>query len=65
MTDKKITGGVECTIEILDSALKHGITKETILYVLDNIVFDEMEDDSLIVFHAMTCRKNYQEKLFR
>ncbi|MDR1292788.1 MAG: hypothetical protein LBJ91_05295 [Clostridiales Family XIII bacterium] len=45
MIEKRNIRGVEHTIEIVMSALKHGKTKEDIFFVLDNIVYDEMIDD--------------------
>jgi len=90
VNEKRIINGIEISIKILDSALKHGITKENILFALDNILLDEMidndpnktlvigfdqsanlleivtyemEDDYLVVFHAMSCRKEYLKKL--
>jgi hypothetical protein len=92
MIDIRVVDGVEFRIKILDSALKHGVTKETLFFVLENQLFDEMvdgdpaktliigydenanlvemifyemEEDYLVVFHAMPCRKVYMEKLFR
>jgi hypothetical protein len=92
MTTRKAADGVEYEVKILGSALKHGITAETIDFVLDNIIFDEMVEDDpaktlvigydksanlvelvvyemeenyLLVFHAMACRKEYRKKVFR
>ena len=42
---EKIIDGVEVRIKILESALKHGLSTETIIYVLQNHIFDEMVDD--------------------
>ena len=87
MTEEKVIDGIELKIEVLDSALKHGISRETILFVFENYFFDEavdndpaktlmvgynenanlvemiayeIEEDYLVVFHAMTCRKEYR-----
>jgi hypothetical protein len=45
MIEKRNICGIEHTVEITKSALKHGKTKEDILSVLENIVYDEMIDD--------------------
>jgi hypothetical protein len=92
MIEKRTIYGIEHSIEITESALKHGKTKDDILSVLENIVYDEMIDDDpektlsvgfdinarltelisheaeeqhLVVFHAMPCRKEYVRNLIR
>jgi hypothetical protein len=92
MIEKKVVDGIEFRIKVLNSALKHGITKETLFFILENHLFDEivdgdpaktlmigydknanlvemivyeMEEDYLVVFHAMPCRKEYLKRVFR
>jgi hypothetical protein len=92
MIETKTVDGIEFRIKVIDSALKHGISKETLFFVLENHIFDEMvdgdpaktlmigydenanlvemivyemEEDYLIVFHAMPCRKEYRKKVFK
>jgi ethanolamine utilization cobalamin adenosyltransferase len=45
MIKKRTICGVEHTIEITESALKHSKTVNDILSVLENIIYDEMIDD--------------------
>jgi hypothetical protein len=45
MIEKRDIRGVEHTIEITESALKHGKTADDIFSVLENIIYDEMIDD--------------------
>ena len=92
MTEEKVIDGIELKIEVLDSALKHGISRETVLFVFENYFFDEavdndpaktlmvgydenanlvemiayeIEEDYLVVFHAMPCRKEYRIRVIR
>jgi hypothetical protein len=45
MIEKRPIRGVEHTIEITESALKHGKTVHDIYATLENTVYDEMIDD--------------------
>jgi hypothetical protein len=45
MIEKRTIRGVEHTIEITESALKHGKTAHDIYAALENTVYDEMIDD--------------------
>ena len=82
--------GVIIKVEFASSAFKHGCTKDDMLSVISNNVYDEtlhedpkktlvigfdrkgrlielvfnaLSDQHIVVFHAMTCRKIYRDRI--
>jgi len=55
--DEWYIGNIDVIIEFSQSAFKYGITDADIRWAFDNVLYDEqLDEDTLRVFHAMKCR---------